>query len=136
MRTRTSRPAAQLSLVVDRDTAARLGLSAQLVDNALYDAFGQRQVSTMYTALNQYHVVMEVDPKYQQNPDALKDIHVFSNAGAPVPLSSFAHFERTYTTLNVNHQSQFPAITLSFNLAAGVSLGEAVEAINSAERDI
>jgi multidrug efflux pump len=126
----------QLSLKVDRDSAYRLGLSAQTVDNALYDAFGQRQVSTMYAALNQYHVVMEVDPKFQQNPDALKDIYVFSSTGAAVPLSAFAHFESTYTTLAVNHQGVFPSITLSFNLAPGTSLGDAVVAIQDAEREI
>ena len=126
----------QLSLVVDRDTAARLGVSVQQVDNSLYDAFGQRPVSTMYSSLNQYHVVMEVDPKYQQNPEALRDIYVSSSTGAAVPLSAFAHFEPTYTTLTVNHQGQFPSVTLSFNLAPGISLGDAVEAIASAERDI
>jgi multidrug efflux pump len=126
----------QLSLVVDRDTAARLGLSAKLVDDALYDAFGQRQVSTMYAALNQYHVVMEIDPKYQQSPEALKEIYVFSPTGAAVPLSAFAHFEPTYTTLAVNHQGQFPSITLSFNLAPGVALGDAVDAIQAAQNEI
>ena len=126
----------ELKLIVDRDTASRMGLSAQLVDNALYDAFGQRQVSTMYSSLNQYHVVMEVDPKYQQNPEALKDIYVFSGTGSAVPLSAFAHFEPTYTTLAVNHQGQFPSITLSFALAPGVALGEAVDAISQAEREI
>jgi multidrug efflux pump len=126
----------QLKLVVDRDTASRLGLSSQQVDDALYDAFGQRQVSTMYTSLNQYHVVMEVDPKFQQDPAALKEIYVRSSAGGVVPLSAFAHYENSYTALAVNHQSQFPAITLSFALAPGVSLGDAVNAINAAQQEI
>jgi multidrug efflux pump len=126
----------QLSLVIDRDTASRLGLSPQVIDDALYDAFGQRQVSTIYMPLNQYHVVMEVDPKFQQDPSALKDIYVRSSNNVQVPLSSFAHYENTNTTLAVNHQGPFPAITLSFNLAPGVALGEAVDAIDAAEREI
>jgi multidrug efflux pump len=126
----------QLSLVIDRDTASRLGVSPQLIDESLYDAFGQRQVSTIYMPLNQYHVVMEVDPRFQQNPTALKDIYVRSSNNVEVPLSSFAHYEYTNTTLAVNHQGQFPAITLSFNLAPGVALGQAVDAINAAEMRI
>jgi multidrug efflux pump len=124
------------SLVIDRDTAARLGISSQVIDDALYDAFGQRQVSTIYTPLNQYHVVMEVDPKYQGSADTLRNIYVRSSAGTQVPLSQFTHFDTTYTTLAVNHQGQFPAITLSFNLAPGVALGDAVETIDAAEREI
>ena len=126
----------QLKLVVDRDTAARLGLSVQQVDNALYDAFGQRQVSTMYSSLNQYHVVMEVDPKFQQDPAALQEIYVRASNGGMVPLSAFARYEKSYTALAVNHQSQFPAITLSFALAPGVSLGDAVNAINTVQQEI
>jgi multidrug efflux pump len=126
----------QLSLVIDRDTASRLGVSPQIIDDALYDAFGQRQVSTIYMPLNQYHVVMEVDPKFQQDPSALQDIYVRSSNNVQVPLSSFAHYENTNTTLAVNHQGPFPAITLSFNLAPGVALGEAVDAIDAAEREI
>ncbi|MDQ6708549.1 MAG: efflux RND transporter permease subunit, partial [Acidobacteriota bacterium] len=126
----------QMSLVIDRDTASRLGLSSQAIDETLYDSFGQRQVSTIYMPLNQYHVVMEIDPKYQLSPDALKSIYVRSSTGAEVPLSQFAHFDETNTTLAVNHQGQFPAITLSFNLALGVALGEAVDSIQEAESEI
>jgi multidrug efflux pump len=123
-------------LVIDRDTASRLGLSPEVVDEALYDSFGQRDVSTMYTALNQYFVVMEVDPRYQQDPSSLKGIYVLGSNGNEVPLSAFAHLETTNTTLAVNHQGPFPAITLSFNLAPGVALGDAVTEIDAAEREI
>ncbi|MGH9451346.1 MAG: multidrug efflux RND transporter permease subunit [Terriglobia bacterium] len=126
----------ETSLTIDRDTASRLGISPQTIDNTLYDAFGQRQVSTIYTAINQYHVVMEVGPRFQQNPDALKTIFVRSGNGTEVPLSAFAHFSPSTTTLAVNHQGQFPAITLSFNLAPGVSLGQAVNAIDATQRQI
>ena len=124
------------TVVVNRDTAARLGVSSEAIDNTLYDAFGQRQVSTIYTAMNQYHVVMEVDPRYSQGPDSLKEIYVRSNTGAEVPLSAFARYKTGATTLTVNHLGQFPAVTLSFNLATGVSLGQAVDAVESAMRDI
>ncbi|HWB86076.1 MAG TPA: multidrug efflux RND transporter permease subunit [Bryobacteraceae bacterium] len=123
-------------LVIDRDAAARLGLNTQLIDQALYDSFGQRDVSTMYTAINQYFVVMEVDPRFQQNPDSLREIYVQSSTGKEVPLSAFARLEQTSTTLAVNHQGTFPAITLSFGLAPNVPLGTAVNAINEAEREI
>jgi multidrug efflux pump len=123
-------------LEIDRDTASRLGVTTQAIDNTLYDAFGQRQVSTMYTSLNQYHVVMEVAPRYWQNPETLRDIYVQSTNNAMVPLSAFTHFEPASTALAVNHQGQFPAITLSFNLAAGVALGDAVQAIEAAKHDI
>ena len=123
-------------IVMDRDTAARLGVSAQAADNALYDAFGQRQVSTMYRQLNQYHVVMEVDQRFQQDPSALNDIYVQSSSGKAVPLASFSHFEPSNTALAVNHQGQYPAVTLSFNLAPGVALGQATRAIENAEREI
>ena len=126
----------EASLVIDRDTAARLGITPQMIDDTLYDAFGQRQVSTMYTQLNQYHVVMEVAPRFWQNPETLQDIYVRSASGAQVPLSAFTHFAPTTTALAVNHQGQFPAITLSFNLAPGVALGDAVTAIAAAEREI
>ena len=126
----------EASLVIDRDTASRLGITPQLIDDTLYDAFGQRQVSTIFTQLNQYHVVLEVAPRYQQNPDALKDIYVRPPTGPPAPLSAFTHFEPATTALAVNHQGQFPAVTLSFNLAPGVSLGDAVQAIQGAERDL
>jgi multidrug efflux pump len=126
----------QANVVVDRDSAARLGLSAQAIDEALYDSFGQRNVSTMYTPLNQYFVVMEVDPKYQQDPNSLRGIYVRAANGNEVPLSSFAHLDVTNTTLSVNHQGQFPSITLSFNLAPGVALGDAVTEIQQAEGEI
>jgi multidrug efflux pump len=119
----------QSYLAIDRDTAGRLGVSVQDIDNTLGDAFGQRQVSTIYKGLNQYHVVLEVAPNFQENPDGLKYIYVPSNTGKLIPLSSFAHYEHSNTALSVNHQGIFPAITLSFNLAQGASLGPAVEHI-------
>jgi multidrug efflux pump len=124
------------SLVIDRSTASRLGITPQMIDDTLYDAFGQRQVSTMYTELNQYHVVMEVEPRYWQRPDTLRDIYVRSSSGAQVPLSAFARFEPTSDTLQVNHQGQFPAVTLSFNLAPGVALGDAVREIEGSLREM
>ncbi|HSU58891.1 MAG TPA: MdtB/MuxB family multidrug efflux RND transporter permease subunit [Bryobacteraceae bacterium] len=123
-------------LVIDRDTASRLGLGMQQIDNTLYDAFGQRLVSTMFTQLNQYHVVLEVAPEFRKNPDDLKNIYVRSSAGTMVPLSSFAHFEQRTTPLTVDHQGQFPVVTISFNLPANESLGDAVAAIRGAEQDI
>src|SRR5205823_5337903 len=120
----------------DRDTASRLGILPQAIDDTLYDAFGQRQVSTIFTQLNQYHAVLEVNPQFQQNPDSLKSIYVKSSNGAQVPLSSFSHFESSNTALVINHQGQFPVVTLSFNLAPGVSLGEAVDVIHGAEMQI
>jgi len=124
------------SLVVDRNTASRLGLTQQLIDDTLYDAFGQRQVSTMYTQLNQYHVVMEAAPQFWQNPDTLKDIYMRTSTGAEVPLSSFTHFEPSNAPLGVNHQGQFPSVTIAFNLAPGVALGQAVAAIEQAQRQL
>ena len=126
----------QAMLDIDRDSASRLGIVPQLIDDTLYDAFGQRQVSTIYTQLNQYHVVLEVLPAFQENPDALKSIYVKSASGAQVPLSSFTRFVPGTTQLAVNHQGQFPAVTLSFNLAPGVALGHAVKAIKTAEQQI
>ncbi len=120
------------ALVVDRDTASRLGLSMQTIDDTLYDAFGQRQVSTMYKGMNQYHVVMEVAQELQQSPDALKNLYVRSNGGQEVPLSAFTHYEESKTSLAIAHQGQFPAITFSFNLAPNVRLGEAVVAVQDA----
>ncbi len=126
----------QASVVVDRDTASRLGLTASQIDAALYDAFGQAPVSTMYTALNQYHVVMEVAPKYWQSPETLKRVYVHSTNGKAVPLSAFAHFLPGNTPLAVAHQGVFPSVTISFSLPAGVSLGQAVDAINEAEMEM
>jgi multidrug efflux pump len=126
----------QAGLVIDRSTASRLGISANVIDNALYDAFGQRQVSTMYEGINQYHVVMEIDPKFQQSPDALNNLYVFSNTGQAVPLSAFTHYDPSTTALVVNHQGQFPAVTISFNLALNVPLSEAVNAIQGVQRTL
>jgi multidrug efflux pump len=126
----------QATLEYDRDTAARFGISSQLIDNTLYDAFGQRQVSTMYTALNQYHVVMEAAPSYWQSPQALRDIYVASSAGQLVPLNALTKYAVSTAPLAVNHQGPFSAVTLSFNLAPGVALGDAVTAINLAETQI
>jgi multidrug efflux pump len=126
----------QAQLVIDRDTASRLGVAAQDIDNALYDAFGQRQVSTMYRPLNQYHVIMEVAPEFQQTTEALQNIYLRSSSGAPIPLAAFTHFTPSNMPLAVNHQSQFPSVTISFNLAPGVSLGQATQAIESVQRSI
>jgi multidrug efflux pump len=152
--------AAQASLVIDRDTASRLGVTASAIDNTLYDAFGQRLVSIMFTQLNQYHVVLEVDPNFSADPDSLKSIYVpasgaqtaaSSGSQAPatapsgsvlaataqqVPLSAIAHWETTTGPLTINHQGQFPAVTISFNLGNGASLGDAVKAIQQAAADI
>jgi hydrophobe/amphiphile efflux-1 (HAE1) family protein len=120
------------TLTIDRSTASRLGITPQMIDDTLYDAFGQRQVSTIYTQLNQYHVVMELEPGYWQRPETLRDIYVRSSNGTQVPLSAFTSFQPTSDTLAVNHQGQFPAVTLSFNLAPGVALGDAVRVIQDA----
>ncbi len=126
----------QANLVIDRATASRLGITPALIDNTLYDAYGQNQVSINYTQLNQYHVVMEVAPPFWQRPETLRDIYVRSANGPMVPLSAFTHFERTPTSLSVNHQGQFPAVTISFNLGPGYALGDAVTAIEKAKREM
>ncbi|WP_035350112.1 efflux RND transporter permease subunit [Edaphobacter aggregans] len=126
----------QAQLVIDRDTASRLGVSPLAIDATLSDAFGQRQVSTTYRPLNQYHVVMEVAPQYQRDPDALRNIYVKSTTGAMIPLSAITHYETERIPLTVNHQSQSPAATLSFNLTPGASLSQATEAIEQARVDI
>jgi multidrug efflux pump len=129
----------QSSLVYDRATAARLGLNAQLLDGTIYDAFGQRQVSTMYTALNQYHVVMEVAPQFWQSPDGLNDLYLRAtngDRGPMVPLSAVAHFSSTVAPIAVNHQGQFPSVTISFNLKPGVSLSDAVGRVLEMEQTI
>jgi multidrug efflux pump len=129
-------------LVIDRDTASRLGIQPAAIDAALYQAFGQAQVSTIYEQLNQYHVVMEVDPRYQQTPDALQSIYVPSNPNPStntkpmVPLATFTHYEPANTPLAVNHQGQFPSVTISFNLSEGVSLGEATQVIERSNREL
>jgi multidrug efflux pump len=126
----------QTTVSIDRDSAARFGITPQMIDDTLYDAFGQRLVSTMFTQLNQYHVVLEVEPKFQRNPDSLKDIYVRAPNGTQVPLSSFTALQNQRVPLAVNHQGQFPATTLSFNLAPGASLGDAVRVIEDASRDM
>jgi multidrug efflux pump len=119
----------QVSLVIDRNTASRFGITPQLIDDTLYDAFGQRQVSTIFTQLNQYRVVLEVKPDFQQHPDKLQAIYIRGTGGGQVPLSAITRMQETTGPLVISHQGQFPATTLSFNLAAGGSLGEAVKAI-------
>jgi len=142
------------NISIDRDTASRLGIFPQAIDNTLYDAFGQRQVSTIFTQLNQYHVVLEVLPNFAQTPENLHDIYIrpsvvggntgapsangatVTTSGAPVPISTFTRMTSTSSPLAVNHQGQFPVVTISFNLAPGASLGDATKAIQQAERDI
>jgi multidrug efflux pump len=141
-------------VAIDRDTASRLGIFPQAVDNTLYDAFGQRQVSTIFTQLNQYHVVLEVLPSFSLTPNSLKDIYIrpstvtpntgaptasgaaVTTSGLPVPINTFTHMESGSASLSVNHQGQFPVVTLSFNLAPGASLGEATKQIQQAEKEI
>src|SRR5437762_7382774 len=118
--------APHMAIEIDRDAASRLGLSASLIDETLYDAFGQRQIATMYTSTNQYKVVLEVSPQFQNDPTALSRIYVSGPNGVQVPLSSLAHMTSKVQPLSVNHQGQFPAVTLSFNLAPGVAIGQAV----------
>jgi multidrug efflux pump len=126
----------QEHIVIDRLTASRLGISPNLIDNTLYDAFGQRQVSTIFTQLNQYHVVLEVAPQFQRGPHALDDIYIRSTTGGEVPLSAFTRFEAGAAPLIVNHQGQFPTVTISFDLAPGYSLGDAVSAIDLVRQQI
>jgi multidrug efflux pump len=125
----------QVQLDIDRDTASRLGITPQQIDDTLYDAFGQRQISTIFTQLNQYHVVLEVDPALQKNPQDLSHVYVQSTGG-PVPLSSFVRVKRSNAPLTVNHQGQFPVVTISFNLAPGASLGDAVNDIHKVEKEL
>ena len=124
------------SLVINRDMAARLGIAMSDVDNTLYDAFGQRQVSTIFTQLNQYHVVMEVGPNFQTDPSTLSNLYVKSANGTQVPLSTVAHWEQTRAQLAIGHQGQFPSTIVSFNLAPGKALGDAVKAVNQVEQRI
>jgi multidrug efflux pump len=124
------------SLVVDRDSASRMGVSMQAIDDTLNDAFGQRQVSTMYQGLNQYHVVLEVAPSYQETPGGIQEIYVRSTRGTLVPLAAFAHYESSTTALAVTHQGLFPSVTLSFNLKPGASLGNAVSDIQRLQREM
>ena len=126
----------QAALVYDRKTASRLGLTPQTIDNTLYEAFGQSQVSTMYTSLNQYHVVMEVAPQFWQTPEGLKDVYLKPSNGNEVPLSAITTYDPSTAPLSVNHQSQFPAVTVSFNLAPDVPLSDAVTAIENLQRQL
>jgi multidrug efflux pump subunit AcrB len=122
--------------VIDRNTAARLGITAKQIDSTLYDAFGQSQVSTMYSQINQYHVVMNVVEDYWQNPDGLKHIYLTTNKGTQAPLSAFTTYAPSTTPLSINHSGQFPSVTISFNLQPGFPLGTAVEEIADAQREI
>ena len=126
----------QLALTIDRSSAARFGITPASIDNTLYSAFGQRIVSTIFTQTNQYRVILEVKPEYQKSPAALNHIYVSASNGAQIPLSSIATVTEQYTPLVISHIGQFPANTISFNLAPGVSLGEAIAAINKAKEDI
>jgi len=126
----------QVKLIMDRASASRLGITPQMLDDALYDAFGQRQISTMFTQLNQYRVVLEAQPGLQKHPEDLQNIYVRSASGAPVPLSAFTRLETGTTALSITHQGQFPAATISFNLAPGQSLGDAVSAVERARKDL
>ncbi len=128
-----SGPAA--NLVIDRPTAARLGITPQAIDNVLYDAFGEREIATTYTQLNQYFVVMVVDPAFWQDPGALRSVYLSSTSGGMVPLSAFTHYEPSTAPLAINHSSVFPSVTFSFNLAPGIALGTAVDLINAAKRE-
>src|SRR6185436_9568752 len=114
----------------------RMGISTSLIDETLYDAFGQRQIATMYTSTNQYKVILEVQPEFQNDPSALSKIYVPGPNGVQIPLSSFAHFTSKVEPLMLSHQGQFPAVTLSFNLAPGKAIGEAVDKIQAMERDL
>ncbi len=125
----------QEQVVIDRSTSSRLGITPQMIDDTLYDAFGQRQISIMFTQLNQYHVILEVDPRFQQRPGDLHDLYVPSNTGGEVPLSAFTQMEPRSQPLIINHQGQFPAVTISFDVAPGYSLGQAVDAIQQTARD-
>jgi len=127
---------ASTELVIDRQTASRMGISPQAIDDTLYDAFGQRQISTLFTQLNQYHVILETMPEFQQNPAKLQDVYVRSSSGGQVPLSAFTHFEQKNAPLCVNHQGQFPTVTISFNLAPGAALGDATKAIEQTQREL
>ena len=128
--------APHVAIEIDRDAASRLGLTASLIDETLYDAFGQRQIATMYTSTNQYKVILEVQPRFQDDPQALSKIYIPGPNGVQVPLSSFAHFTSKVEPLMLSHQGQFPAVTISFNLAPGVALGEAVDRIQALEREL
>ena len=124
------------SVVIDRQTAARLGITTQQIDDTLYDAFGQRQVATLYTAIDQFHVILEVPPRFQLDTAALHDIYLHPTAGSLVPLSAISRVQPSAGPQSINHEGQFPSVTLSFNLAPGVSLGEAVRAVDAARQGL
>ena len=126
----------QTRVVIDRDTASRLGITPQMIDDALYDAFGQRQISILFTQLNQYRVVLEVKPEFRDSPRDLSEIYIRAAGGGRAPLNAFARVEDKMVPLAVNHQGQFPVVTVSFNLAPGISLGEAVTAIHLANEEL
>jgi multidrug efflux pump len=126
----------QARLTYDRATASRLGITPEMLDNSMYEAFGQAQVSTMYTAINQYHVVLEVEPRFWQSPVSLSDVYIRASQGKVVPLSAIAHYEPATAPLAVNHQGQYPSVTISFNLAPGISLSQAAAAILTMEQKI
>jgi len=126
----------QTRVVIDRDTASRLGITPQMVDDSLYDAFGQRQVLILFTQLNQYRVVLEVKPEFRNSPQDVSEIYIRSSGGGKTPLGTFTRLEQRMTSLAINHQGQFPVVTVSFNLARGASLGEAVDAIAQARREL
>jgi len=126
----------QVRLVIDRTTASRLGITPQALDNVLYDAFGQRQVSTIFTQLNQYHVILEAQPGFRNSPAGLNNLYVQSTTGGAVPLSAFTQVQTVQVPLTVNHQGQFPVVTVSFNLAPGASLGDGVAAVDRAQREL
>src|SRR5262249_21227379 len=136
-----------VAVTIDRVTASRFGISPQTIDNTLYDAFGQRQVTTLYTQTNQYHVILEAQPRFQTGPDRLQDIYIQAaltptpttaetTGSKAVPLAAFAHSQRTHVPLTINHQAQFPVVTISFNLAPGVALSQAVQAVQQATADL
>jgi multidrug efflux pump subunit AcrB len=128
--------AAHLAIQVDRDTASRLGVSPALIDQTLYDAFGQRQIGNIYTSTSQYKIILEVKPQFQDDPTALSRVYVAGPGGVQIPLSTFAHYVRKAEALSINHQGQFPAVTLSFNLTPGYAIGQAVDRIQQLQQEL
>jgi multidrug efflux pump len=126
----------QVQLLIDRDTASRLGITPQMIDDALYDAFGQRQISTMFTQVNQYHVVLEVAPEFRRRPEDLDQVYLHTATGNKIPLSALTRVETTNVPLAINRQGQFPVVTISFNLAPEASLGDAVQAVEKVQSDL
>jgi multidrug efflux pump subunit AcrB len=126
----------ELDLTIDRDSASRLGITPQNIDDTLNDAFGQRQIATTYTQLNEYHIVLEVKPEYQRSPDDVERVYVKTPTGGQVPMSAITKMSSSTTSLAINHQGQFPSTTLSFNLAPGKALGDAIKSIDAAEAEI